>query len=319
MDKQFLEQIILNGDGTCKISESNEALNQDQIAWQRLDLSKPQADTWLSENSGLDHSAIMALSAMETRPRSFKDKKGILIILRGVNLNHGYDPEDMVSVRIWFEKKRVVTVQRRPVMSVQDVVQDLEKGQGPKTTGEFLVELVDKIADRIGDYVEEIDNEIEALEDNLDNMELVDLRTTHSDLRKKIATVRRYLAPQRDALDRLNRLDSELFSDKDLIRLREESDRVSRYLEDLDLARERTVVLQEAFLSQVAQQQNNRVYALSIITAVFLPLGFVTGLLGINVGGLPGVEHPLAFWIVCILLLVIAFGIMFIFRKMKWF
>ena len=107
-------------------------------------------------------------------------------------------------------------------------------------------------------------------------------------MRSKIATVRRFMAPQRDAIDRLCRQPVAWLKDQQLQVLREEADRMTRYLEDLDLARERAVLLREEFLAQVAQEQNSRMYVLSIVAAIFLPLTFVTGLLGMNVGGLPG-------------------------------
>ena len=60
-------------------------------------------------------------------------------------------------------------------------------------------------------------------------------------------------------------------------------------------------------------------YVLAIITSIFLPLGFLTGLLGINVGGMPGTDSPLAFWIVCLLALMVSGIALWILRRMRWF
>ena len=49
---------------------------------------------------------------------------------------------------------------------------------------------------------------------------------------------------------------------------------------------------------------------------MFLPLGFITGLLGINVGGIPGSGAPWAFWVVVALLVVLAGGLVWVFRRM---
>ena len=60
-------------------------------------------------------------------------------------------------------------------------------------------------------------------------------------------------------------------------------------------------------------------YLLSIVAAIFMPLGFLTGLLGINVAGIPGTETHWAFAAVCTILLLLAGVQVWIFHKMKWF
>lgn len=316
----FVHQFVLNGDKTGEQIETVDSLSLErhETVWLHIDLTDPQALAWLEKDANLESAALNSLTAEETRPRSYKGKNGLMVVLRGVNLNPGYDPEDMVAIRIWIEENRVISVRRRPVVSVEDIVEDLSHGDGPKNSGEFLTHLVDKLANRIGDFVNGLDDELSVVEENIEEMGATELRHSLGSLRRQIATVRRYLAPQRDALDRLNHIDTKLLSERDRMRLREESDRVSRYLEDLDLARERAVVLQEAFLSQIAQQQNNRMYVLSIVTAIFLPLGFITGLLGINVGGMPGADNPAAFWVVVAMLLGISVGILIAFRRLRW-
>ena len=77
--------------------------------------------------------------------------------------------------------------------------------------------------------------------------------------------------------------------------------------------------MQEEFLALQAQEQNSRMYVLSVVAAIFLPLTFVTGLLGMNVGGLPGLESPNGF-IASVLIMVVAAGALSaFFRWKKWF
>ena len=316
----FVYHTVLNGDHTHLIVDGliPSDLTENQTLWQHLDLNESAALNWLNGESGLEPVILDALCAEETRPRSFKAKNGLLVVLRGVNTNPGHDPEDMVSVRMWIEKDRILTVRRRTIMSIQDIMHDLDNGQGPRNAPEFLTELIDKMADRVGDFVGGIEDDLSDLEEKVEKIAATEFRSILGSLRRQIAVVRRYMAPQRDALDRLNYAESNVLAERDRQRLREESDRVSRYLEDLDLARERAVVLQEAFMSQIAQQQNNRMYVLSIISIIFLPLGFLTGLLGINIGGIPGAEHPQAFWVFVVGLTIIVGFQFWLLRKFKW-
>ena len=76
--------------------------------------------------------------------------------------------------------------------------------------------------------------------------------------------------------------------------------------------------LLRTLINRSNEQINNRMYLLSIIAALFLPLSFFTGLLGVNLSGIPHAESQNAFMaFVIILLLVVAFQIWF-FRKNRW-
>jgi zinc transporter len=63
---------------------------------------------------------------------------------------------------------------------------------------------------------------------------------------------------------------------------------------------------------------NKAMYTLSIVAAIFLPLSLLTGLLGINVGGIPGAEHKWAFAEVTVVLIAIGVGLIVWFKKIKW-
>lgn len=75
---------------------------------------------------------------------------------------------------------------------------------------------------------------------------------------------------------------------------------LQRVIEDLDAIRDRAIVTHEELASRQTEQLNQRLYLLSLITSIFLPLGFLTGLLGVNIGGIPGVNDPKAFAYFCL-------------------
>jgi len=110
-----------------------------------------------------------------------------------------------------------------------------------------------------------------------------------------------------------------VFNEDIKARFTEQANRLTLILEDLDLVRERAMVAQEEFLGIVAHEQNARMLVLSIVAAIFLPLSFLTGLMGMNVAGLPGMENEWAFWILVSSMLFIAGVILMLFRIKKWF
>lgn len=286
--------------------------------WVHLQSDVPLSIDWL-RNNDIDDVTIDTLTANESRPRTFAHRDGTLLVLRGINTIAGADPEDMVSLRVWFTKKRVITARKRErrLLSIQDMQQSIEQGFAPKTSGEFVAMLVERLANRIGDVVDTIDEKLTQFETTLSEQSLPDARRLLSESRRQTAAIRRYLAPQRDALDSLYRTRGVL-SDQEAFSLRDQTDRSTRYVEDLDLARERTLVLQEELQNRIAEQQNARMYVLSIVAAIFLPLSFLTGVFGMNVAGLPGLNYPLAFIYLTIGMGIVAAALIGFMRWKRW-
>lgn len=288
------------------------------LLWAHFDITDPGPDQWLEDKSGLEPPIAAALLAEDTRPRSAPSRNGLLVSLRGVNPNPGAEPDDMVSVRVWLERDRIFTTRHRPLQTSGEIRKALEDGEGPTSAGEFLAYLVENLVDRIGESVDELDANIDAAEEGLAEMNELDLRERLSELRRETAHLRRYLSPQRDALDRIYRQPDPILSESDNLAIREQADRVQRYLEDLDLIRERGMVTQEEILSRIAYEQNQRIYVLSVVAAIFLPLTFLTGLMGMNVGGLPGAQNRFGFTGVVLLMGALAAGIAVYFKRQKW-
>lgn len=288
------------------------------LLWAHFDISEPGPDLWLEERSGLEPPIAAALLAEDTRPRSAPSRNGLLVILRGVNPNPGAEPDDMVSIRVWLERDRIFTTRRRLLRSSGEIRDSIEQGEGPTSSGEFLCSLVERLVDRISESVDELDEQIDAVEEGIGDMNMLALRTKLSDLRRQSAHLRRFLAPQRDALDRLVRQPDPILTEQDNLAIREQADRVQRHLEDLDLIRERGMVLQEELLGRLAYEQNQRIFLLSVVAAIFLPLTFLTGLMGMNVGGIPGAQTKLGFLAASGLLIGLGVAMALYFRRQRW-
>lgn len=291
---------------------------QEGAMWVHLDYQDTAVQHWIKVESGIDPVVGEALLAEETRPRCVSLRDGLMLILRGVNLNPGAAPDDMVSVRLWLETHRIVTMRHRRVMAIQDLQDAVVAGEGPVDVGDFLVQLCDRLLTRIAPVLLALDDDVDAVEDEILTGESYELRSKIGAMRRQAIGLRRYLAPQREVIARLQTERVHWLNDLQRSRLREASDRITRYVEDLDAARDRAAVAQEELSSRLSEQMNKTMYVLSIVAAIFLPLGLLTGLLGINVGGIPGTENKWSFLIVCLFLLVIATIQIWVFRRRKW-
>jgi zinc transporter len=286
--------------------------------WVHLNRSDSASQRWLREESGVEPLVCEALLADETRPRTAAMKGGSLVILRGVNMHPGADPEDMVSIRMWIEDHRVITLRHKRLMAVQDVRDGLEAGRGPRDSADLLVQIGARLIDRMGPVIEELDEAVDNVEEQVLTARGHELRSKLADLRRQAITLRRYIAPQREAMARLQQDDVGWITPLHRNRLREVGDRTTRYVEDLDAARERAAVTHEELLGRLSEQMNRTMYLLSIVAVVFLPLGLLTGLLGINVAGIPFAEYPWAFGAVCAILVAVAAAEVYLFHRLRW-
>lgn len=266
---------------------------------------------------GLAPERVELLCAMETRPKAQDYQDGLLIYLRGINRNPEADPEDMVSLRLWVKERQIISLRRkdRRLLSVLDVKESIDNGTYPASPIDLLVEVVNRITDRISETVDGLDDELTEFE--AQDVPQSESRERLMLARKQAAAIRRYLAPQRDALESVTRV-CKYITDNQVHDIRMDYDRITRYVEDLDLAKERAMVLQDELRNRIAEQQGMRMYVLSLVTAIFLPLSFLTGIFGMNVAGLPGTESPDAFSILVCSMVVIALVITGYMIWKKW-
>ncbi len=285
-----------------------------------LDRNHPDTRAWLDQAiSFLDPVIIDALLEEETRPRIVVIGDGAIIILRAINHNPGSDPEDMVSFRLWIDAKRIISLQGRPIRAMDDVVKILRGKTCPRNSGEFLTIMLETLLDPMQPVLTEIEDDIDATEEKMMIKPSHQLSKELTDIRRSAILLRRYIAPQREVFGQLLASNLSWLSDHDRRHLQESQHNVIRYTEDLDLIRERAQVVKDELQSAFAAKLGRNTFLFSVLTAIFLPLTFVTGLLGINVGGIPGASHGDAFWVIAGVLLFIMVLEVIIFRWLKWF
>lgn len=288
------------------------------ILWVHLDYWAEASRSWLEHESGIDPVARAALLAEDPRPRGVAMGDALLVVFRGINPNAGSDPEDMVSIRMWIEAGRIITLRHRRLTAGSEQWQLLMAGRGAVDPGDLLVRLCEAILRRIGQMVGAIDDTVDELEDLVLAEQREALRHRLAEVRRQAIGVRRFVGPQRDALANTAAGDVAWLGEPARLRLREATDRMHRIVEELDSARDRAAVTQEELTSRTSELINRRLYVLSVVAAVFLPLGLITGLVGSNVGGIPLTGNPYGFFILLGSLVGMSVGQFWLFRKLGW-
>jgi zinc transporter len=273
----------------------------------------------LQAQHGLDPLIIEAMTAQETRPRVLVRPYGVMVILRAMNLHPGADPEDMISIRLWLDDKCVITARRRDIVAVEDIYQLIEQGRGPQTSGDFLATIVQRLFERMETVLEDLEDTLSAAEEQLALGNADDIAGAATLIRRRTAIFSRYIIPQRAVLEGLLNADISWLNSGHKEVLHECLDRVIRYVEELREIRERAQILNDDINNADSQRLNKITYMFSVAATVFLPLGFLTGLVGINLGGIPGAEHGYAFWWFAGACVVLGVLQVLIFKKLKWF
>ncbi|MGE0733426.1 MAG: zinc transporter ZntB [Alphaproteobacteria bacterium] len=311
----------LDGKGCGRAIDWHEAARQagDDFYWLHLDWKDALDSKWLTEQCGVSEDISGAILEDNTRPRSVTINGETMVFLRGVNLNPGADPDDMISLRMLIDARRVITVVRRPLKSIDDVRQAIQMGSGPRTAGDFLECVIDALVERLIPVIDDLREQMDRLEDAIIDPKVADEELDLSDVRRQVIHLRRFVGPQRDALLRLLHEKAPWFDDVNRARLRETADRMTRLVEELESIRDRGHVLQEEVAVELTRQLNRKAYFLTGFAAILVPLNLIAGIFGMNVAGIPGKETPWAFPFIVSCFVVVAVALWYIGWRKKWF
>jgi len=295
-------------------------LQDHESIWLHWDRSHPQTQDWLRHSSGLSDFNCDLLLEENTRPRLLPlPDNELLLFLRGVNLNPGAEPEDMVSLRIFGSAQRMISLRMRPLRATDELLSEFEHGEGPENPSQLMLYLAQHLTLKVQDLISELSETVDDEEDKID----ADERYTPDhvsllQIRRRAAGLRRFLAPQRDIFGQLTRTKLPWFTKDDSDYWNELNNSLTRYLEELELTRERVGLVLEAEDRRLNVRMSRIMYRFGVLTGIFLPITFMTGLLGINVGGVPFSGDSYGFAIMCGLMTVIGVGQWWFYRRLQW-
>ncbi|MGB3754618.1 MAG: CorA family divalent cation transporter [Parerythrobacter sp.] len=294
------------------------AVKEGETLWLHLIRDDAEVPEWLQTRLGVSEPTVEMLTSDTARPRGFREGKALVASLRGINFNPGAEPEDMVSMQMWSDGRHLVTLRRQPLQTPRDTLAEVDGGYGPTDAGALVTSLVEHLIARMNQSIVDMNEHIDACDaaDMDDEADMV--LATITSIRRNCLALKRHMGPQHAALEMIARDAPSWFEEHDRREIAESIDRLRRYLDDIDISKESAVVLLDEVRGRAVASSDRTNYLLTIIAAIFLPLGFLTGLMGINVGGMPGVDDGNGFWIVVGLCMAILVAQVIFFWKWKW-
>jgi len=322
-DHPLLFARVLDGVGAGRPLEWEEARNwqpsnEGEVMWVHLCRNRPGVEEWL-EDMQIPEPTRELLVSDRTRPRAFREGNTLVATLRGINFNPGAEPEDMLSMQLWCDGKRLITLRRHPLQTPRRVLAMIDRREaGPTDAGALITELTEAMITRMNRSIVDMNEHLDALEEQEQDGDAEEMLEKIAIIRRNCLGLKRHMGPMHEALEAISRYAPDWFEQHDRREIAESIDRLRRYLEDLDISKESAVVLMDDIRGRSIARNEQATYLLTIVAGIFLPLGFITGLLGINVGGMPGVNDADAFWVVVGLCTAILAVQLVLFWKWKW-
>ncbi|UYU30242.1 zinc transporter ZntB [Siccibacter colletis] len=308
---------ILNGKGGVTPLENADVIDKTHPCWLHLNYTQQESAQWLATTPLLPNPVRDALAGESTRPRVSRIGEGTLITLRCINGSTDERPDQLVAMRLYIDERLIVSTRQRKVLALDDVIHDLNEGTGPENIGAWLVDVCDALTDHASEFIEQLHDRIIDLEDNLLD-EQFPPRGFLALLRKQLIVMRRYMAPQRDVYARLASERFPWMDDDQRRRMQDITDRLGRGLDEIDACIARTGVMNDEIAQMMQESLSRRTYTMSVMAMVFLPSTFLTGLFGVNLGGIPGGEWHLGFSVFCTMLVVLVAGVIWWLHRGKW-
>ena len=276
----------------------------------------PEFKVWLRRELGDFNADLITVPSTRSRCTVLDDRA--LVVLRVAR--PGADPEDVGRqlLTLWIEKGRVIIASELNIVEFLGITQWQQTHHAPVSPADLVARLALRAADRIEPLIERMGDSLDTIEEALMLNRAGDSRSRLAHLRRTLINMRRLIWPQRDVLTTLEIEDLSFFTARDRVRLREAAARTARLGDEMQTLSERAVLVHEQLLDTRAEQMNQTMLLLAAATVVLMPLTVISGILGMNVEGIPFHDSPYAFWIVTGFLGVLGVAIYLFMRGKKW-
>ncbi len=288
--------------------------------WIHLNGKDELAHKWLQNESNIDPQILEIMLSKQTRARFVASENGFLIVLKAINQDPSGTLDDVVSVRIYVEKDRIISLSRKNELLLPNLNQKITKERTSFTPFEILIQIANELFTNLEKEIETLDDEVDRMDELMNESgDIADnLVPLLSQIRSQTIILKSYLTPQKEVLRQLMNVNVSWFAKNSKSLFLNFSEKISLFLENLEVIKERTVVTLDEIRIRNVEKTNRNSYIFSVVAVLFLPLGFLTGLFGMNLAGIPGANHPWSFTVFCLAILGLSTALLIVLKRIKW-
>ncbi len=258
----------------------------------------------------------------DQRPKIETFENYIFVVLKMLTFNDADKTIDGEQVSLILGGNFVLSFQERPG-DVFDFIRERirqAKGRIRKMEADYLVySLIDAIVDNYFVILEKLGEIIESLEDEVvsDPTEKT-VRKIHS-IKRELIILRKSIWPLREVVNSLRKSETAQITKNTEIYFSDVYDHTIQIIDTLESFRDMASGMMDLYLSGVSNRMNSVMKVLTIIATIFIPLGFIAGVYGMNFEHMPELHsrwmYPAGFWIIIIAIIA---AMLFMFKRKNW-
>jgi zinc transporter len=253
----------------------------DGFVWLHMNLSHAATLRWLRRHTDLGEAYFDALFA----------------VLNDVTFDSTVDTQEVETLWLSVAPRRVISVRRRPLRSVDRLRTEVRRGQPVDNSVDLLDHLLRDQADELQRTLRRTAERLDEIEDDV----LAGRHRQHAAelARQRRLTVRlqRLLTPEPGSLARVLTRPPGWMQPADVQQLAQANDEFALVLRDIAALQDRIRLMQDESAARTAEDTNRSLFLLTMVTVLALPINLVSGLFGMNVGGMPLAEDDTGFWL----------------------
>jgi zinc transporter len=285
----------------------------EQPVWLHFNLADTRASKWIDACADLPVDARELLLDHDAHVRHEVIGQGLALVIGDLHHDFNDDPEGFGTLRLYIDKNIIITGRRHPLKTVDHLRRTMAAGLEVATTADLFAKLIEELAETFQRVVKELADVVDEAEDEILAGRVHEQGTELGRVRRLIARLRRHVNGGRHALLQGLTLAHRWAGSTDIAELRQAVERLDGIAQDLELVQERARLLQEEIAGRLGEATNRNLYLLSVMTTVLLPVNLITGIFGMNTGGLPWVQDSSGFWraMICMFIgVIISLGIL---------
>ncbi|MEO5769066.1 MAG: CorA family divalent cation transporter [Polyangia bacterium] len=285
--------------------------------WLHFNLADNRVRSWIRRQRDWPEEARETLLNPSAHVFAQTLPHGLVAVLSDLHHDLRADPEGFGLLSIYIDRRWAISGRRHALRSADQLRRSLLRGLEVETPMAWFQELVLALADTAAKVVNGLNDEVDDAEDKILVGRVHAQATVLGRIRRILARLRRQVVANRAALATVSANFPAWCDPEYRESSRQAVGRLEAVAQDLELVQERTRLLQEEIASRLGEATSRNLFLLSVLTATFLPVTLISGIFGMNVGGLPWLKSPSGFWWACGLMVAAAVTTLLLLRKWR--